>query len=263
MFKNNNILELVFDSIPDLIAVLNLNYKIVRINQAMADKLGLSPEEAIGLSCYELVHGTLEPPAFCPMQKLIKDGQNHTADVHEPNLGGFFMVTVNPIKSETGTLMGSVHIASNITSLKLSEEKFITIFKHVPIPIAISTVSNGRFLDVNHAWEEVFGFNKSEVMGKNAIDLALFIDLADREKLVTQFKEQGVLNNVRLNLYNKNGNLLFGIFSAAPIIIDGEKCWVTSFNNITEQVLLSDAISEFKQTVLSEARPELARGIIE
>ena len=50
--------ERTFDSIPDFIAILDTDYKIVRANKAMAKQLGLSPEEAKGLICYEHVHGT-------------------------------------------------------------------------------------------------------------------------------------------------------------------------------------------------------------
>jgi PAS domain S-box-containing protein len=258
---NGNILELVFNSIPDLIAVLNLDYKILRINKAMADKLGIKPEDAVGLTCYELVHETSQPPVFCPMSKLIEDGQTHKADVNEPKFGGFFMVTVNPIKSKTGKLLGCVHIASNITPLKLSEEKFITIFRHVPIPIAISTVSDGRFLDVNQAWEQLVGFNKDEVIGKSSVDLAFFDKMEDRVFLTNKLEKEGVVINERCKFRNRAGNLLFGLFSAARITIDGVDCWITSFNNTTEQIILVDAIREFEETIFSEARPQLVELI--
>nr|WP_269850939.1 MEDS domain-containing protein [Methanosarcina horonobensis] len=56
--------EQTFDAVPDLIAVIDGGYRIVRANRAMAAKLGKRPEECIGLTCYRAVHGTAEPPLF-------------------------------------------------------------------------------------------------------------------------------------------------------------------------------------------------------
>ena len=56
--------ENTFDAVPDLIAILDTNYRIIRANKAMANKLGVTPEEAVGFTCYEVVHGLNEPPSF-------------------------------------------------------------------------------------------------------------------------------------------------------------------------------------------------------
>jgi PAS domain S-box-containing protein len=112
-----------FDSIPDLIAILDNEHRIVRINQAMANQLGLTPEQCIGLKCFECVHGTSLPPDFCPHQKTLRDGREHTAEVHEDALGGDFLVTTTPLPDEKGRNIGAVHVARNITERKKSEEE--------------------------------------------------------------------------------------------------------------------------------------------
>ncbi|MCX5815943.1 MAG: PAS domain-containing protein [Proteobacteria bacterium] len=75
--------EYTFDSIPDLIALIDRQHRIIRINKAMANRLGLSPKEVIGKTCYESVHNAKVPPGFCPHALLLKDGNVHTAEVHE------------------------------------------------------------------------------------------------------------------------------------------------------------------------------------
>ncbi|MBI4813072.1 MAG: PAS domain S-box protein [Methanobacterium sp.] len=73
--------EHTFDSVPDLIAILDTNFHVIRANRAMANRLKVDPEEAIGLSCYNVVHGLSAPPSFCPHRKLIADSQEHTASL--------------------------------------------------------------------------------------------------------------------------------------------------------------------------------------
>ena len=119
--KAKNDWERTFDSVPDLIAVIDDNYRIVQANRAMAQQLGVTPEKAVGIICYESVHGTTCPIDSCPHVQLVKDGKEHTAEIHEPRLGGDFIVTVTPLRDEKGQLIGSVHVARNITERKKSE----------------------------------------------------------------------------------------------------------------------------------------------
>jgi diguanylate cyclase (GGDEF)-like protein/PAS domain S-box-containing protein len=111
-----------FNAVPDLIAVIDREHRIVQVNQAMADRLGVTPAQAIGLKCHEVVHGTRTPPHFCPHQALLMDHAPHEEDVFEPRLGGHFQVTVTPRYGRSGELAGSVHVAHDINERKLSEE---------------------------------------------------------------------------------------------------------------------------------------------
>lgn len=104
-----------FNALPDLITIMDTEHRVVKVNQAMADSMGVSPEKAIGKHCYEMVHGTRCPIDTCPHTLLLVDGAQHKAEIQEDNLGGFFLVTVSPIKDEEGKIVGSVHVARDIT----------------------------------------------------------------------------------------------------------------------------------------------------
>jgi PAS domain S-box-containing protein len=114
--------ENTFDSVPDLIAILNDQYQIVRANKAMADRVGATPQELAGLTCHEIMHNMGEPPPFCPHALLLVDGQEHAAEIHEENLDGDFLVTVSPLHDAEGRVIGSVHVARDITERKRTEE---------------------------------------------------------------------------------------------------------------------------------------------
>ena len=114
--------ERTFDSVPDMIAILDDKHRIVRANKAMAKALATSPEKCTGLSCFEHVHGTSCPPDFCPHAQTLKDGKEHIAEIHEERLGGDFLVSTTPIFDEEGRMKGAVHVARDITARKKSEE---------------------------------------------------------------------------------------------------------------------------------------------
>ena len=111
-----------FDSITAPIIILDTHHKILKANKAMADKLGVTPSMAVGLTCYEAVHGKSEPPAFCPHSKLLADGCPHTTEIYEERLGGHYLISVSPLFAPDGTLYGSIHYAADITERKRAEE---------------------------------------------------------------------------------------------------------------------------------------------
>src|SRR5674476_1009510 len=82
----------------------------------------MTPEECVGLTCYRVIHGTEEPPSFCPHRQLLKDGLEHTMEVHEDSLGGDFIVTVSPLHDSEGKLTGCIHVARDINERKQAEE---------------------------------------------------------------------------------------------------------------------------------------------
>ncbi|WP_410507125.1 PAS domain S-box protein [Methanosarcina hadiensis] len=114
--------EHTFDAVPDLIAIIDDKYRIVRVNRAMAAKLELTPEECAGLTCYRVIHGTENPPSFCPNEKLFNAAE-YTVEFFEDCLGGYFSVSASPLHDPEGRFIGSVYIAHDINERKQEEHR--------------------------------------------------------------------------------------------------------------------------------------------
>ncbi|MBF0558761.1 MAG: PAS domain S-box protein [Nitrospirae bacterium] len=123
--------EQTFDSMADLIMILDKDHRIVKTNRAMAAKLGLTPQETVGLNCYEHVHGKTEPLPSCPHTMLMNDGKEHSAEVYEERLGGYFTVAVSPLYWPSGELKGSVHVARDISERKKAEKDKDTLLQEI------------------------------------------------------------------------------------------------------------------------------------
>jgi PAS domain S-box-containing protein len=120
--RANNDWERTFNTVPDLIAIIDKQHTIMKINQAMADRFGINPQDAVGLKCYTLFHGTDEPLKLCPHERLLKDGQEHIEEIADRRLDSIFLVTASPLRDQNGELLGSLHMARDITELKRAQE---------------------------------------------------------------------------------------------------------------------------------------------
>ncbi|MBK5274826.1 MAG: PAS domain-containing sensor histidine kinase [Desulfuromonadales bacterium] len=107
-----------FDSMPDLIAILDREHRIVRANRTMREKLQLNATALIGQHCCRLIHQQDTHPDYCPHAKLLKDGASHKEEVYLPVLHGDYSISVTPLYDTAGELTGSIHIIHDITERK-------------------------------------------------------------------------------------------------------------------------------------------------
>jgi len=111
----------IFNAVPEPIAVIDPDHRIINMNRAMAERLGISQQEAIGRLCHELVHDCREPHSSCPIQKLLESGKIETGILFEKNLDSDFIVTASPILAEDGTIEAYVHMMHDVSELKRLE----------------------------------------------------------------------------------------------------------------------------------------------
>jgi len=166
--------ERTFASVPDLIAILDNDHRVLRVNEAMARRLGVAPDQCVGLPCYEAVHGTSVPPEFCPHSRTMDDGCPHLEEVREMRLGGDFLVTTTPLLDEKGEHIGSVHIAHDITerkrmedALRVSEERLRLLIDGVMDYAIFMLDVDGRVTSWNEGARRVKGWDAQEILGRH------------------------------------------------------------------------------------------------
>ncbi len=113
--------EHTIDSIPDYVALIDQEHRIVRLNRPMAEAFGMHPREVIGRKCFELAHNSNHPPGYCPHRLMIKSDETVQIESFEKRLGGHIEITATPFRDPDGTVIGSVHIVRNINHRKEAE----------------------------------------------------------------------------------------------------------------------------------------------
>ncbi|MEW5867707.1 MAG: PAS domain S-box protein [Chloroflexota bacterium] len=207
-----------FDALPDLIALIDTDYRILRANQAMAQALETTPEALAGQTCFRCMHGRNFPLDSCPHARLMADGQAHSAEIPEPRLGGHFLVTATPLLDEAGQVAGCLHIARDITPLKRSEvilreseQRFRMLYEHAPLGYQ-SLDENGCLIEVNQAWLELLGYSRQQVLG---CWFGEFLAEGYVEKFrqnFLRFKSAGAIQGIEFEMLRQDGSHLVAAF---------------------------------------------------
>ncbi len=140
--------EDTFYAVPDLIALVDTDYNILRVNRSLADRVHVKPEDCKGWKCYELIHGTHEPPHICPHTLMMEDNVEHTREMHEDNLDGDFIVSASPIYNKNQKITGGVHVLRDITQRKKAELRIQEMLENEQSLTEELRVSNEELQDI-------------------------------------------------------------------------------------------------------------------
>jgi PAS domain S-box-containing protein len=139
-------------------------------------------------------------------------------------------------------------------AIRESEERFAKAFRASPDGLVISRIADGLILEVNESWTKLSGYDWDELIGKSTLDLGLYVDPADRPRLLAILKEQNYVRDFEFLLRRKTGEARLVTFSAEPLELHGEHCWLTIVRDITERKQAEEALRESEE----QARRQLA-----
>ena len=266
-----------FDSISDMISIHDKDSKIAKVNKAFADALGMRPEELVGKHCYEVMHGTNEPHAFCPFRKMLETKKPSLSEFLEPRLGIYLQVSASPISSDKGEVTGCVHVARDITERKKAEDQLNALAEKLELNNRELQTSKASFHNiveksadgivvvnkegivqfVNHAAEALFDHKAEELLG-NLFGFPVMGGEVIELDIVRHGREPGIAE-MRVAETEWNGQsaylaLLRDITErkrAKEQIEHAAQEWRTTFDSITEMISIHDG--NFKITRVNRA----------
>ena len=144
-------------------------------------------------------------------------------------------------------------------ALRESEEKFSKVFYASPIPLSINRVSDGRYVEVNGSFLERSGYQREEVIGHTAQEMGVWVDPAEREKMMRILREQGSLRDFEGRFRTKSGEIGTALLFREIIEIAGEKHFIGSSLDITERKQIEEAV--MKERDFSDAMLNSLPGI--
>ena len=165
----------IINGINDLLFVMDKNRVITQVNKSICDVFKKKPEELIGKYCYEIVHGTSCPWPDCPATETFETKQSVTKEITDPNLVIPLLVTTSPILDEQGEIAQVIHIAKDITTIKLAQMEMhiaANLFDAASDSIIVYDL-DGKILYFNKAAYKTRGYTREEFQGLCIQDLEI------------------------------------------------------------------------------------------
>jgi PAS domain S-box-containing protein len=256
----------------DLIFTHNLEGRLLSVNELPAKLLGYSREELLNKPMRDF----LLPEARAQFDQSLLDIQRD----------GFVRGSMVVLTKTTERRVWEYHntlrtgganapivrgIAQDVTdqrrvekALRLSEEKFSKAFHCSPTILWISTLQEGRVLEVNEAFERHFGFARDEIVGHTKLELDLWIDLRERETLVDTVRRQGNARDQEVHFRGKSGQVMVILLSAELVELHGQRCLLTVGQDITERKEAEQELQRLSGRLLQsqdEERRRIARDL--
>lgn len=225
-------------------------------NPAADDILQTDHKEFIGEPIEEAFPGLIDTDIPSQYRNIAITGEPWSGEhivYDEGNIRGIF--DVHAFQTEPGKMAA---VFSDITekrkaedALQLSEEKFSKAFHMSPDAVSITRIKDGLFIDANEGFTRFSGHSCEEVIGKTSLEIKIWVNLTDREKLVEKLKLDGFYENLLAPFRKKDGKIIYGLMSARMLKMNGEDHLLSITRDISERIeaeqTLQDAHSQVEK----------------
>jgi PAS domain S-box-containing protein len=259
--KSIRIWDNTFNAISDIICVITHDHKILNINKAGCETLGLPKEQIIGRKCYELIHGTSSPISSCPCETSLKTGESCVREYEEN--GRFYELGAWPVMGSLGRIESVTHIVRDITVRKQQEKGYKQLIDGMN-DTAFVIDFNGNFMEVNEAATRTLGYSRMELLSMGPADIDAQLNSEELGTLIEQMKtdQRQVFETLHKT---KDGRNIPVEISSSPVIYQGKGAILCVVRDITERKLAEKEKeklqAQFIQAQKMESIGRLAGGV--
>ncbi len=198
-----------FDSIQDFVLLHDSDFRIMKANRALLQRLVQAPADVVGKCCEEVLPQGQAHWTKCPYCSDDEDGFHEGSD---PCFGGFSMVSSSSYVEQGAKQKGTIHVIRDVSDRRVAEEKYRQLFEQAQEGVFVAT-PEGKLLDCNDAFVRMFGHSREELMAVD-VDLQLHASAEQRQAFHREMELHNYVRNFEVALRRKDGTLLTAVESS-------------------------------------------------
>ncbi len=235
--RAQNQLNDFFKFSPILIAAVGLDGYFKSINPYFEHKFGFSEEEILRHKIFEFIHPDDLNMAWKAIEDTFVEKKNFEIRCRKKD-GGYLWISwkfsqyfqEDNVVFIYGTDITPVKNAQE--QIRISEEKYRSLFDASPLPMWVLERATLKFLSVNNAAVELYGYSHEEFQKMTVRDLWDTEQQESIEKVVSSNYDD--FFKLKVKHFRKDGSFLYAIVKSTPVEFDGLKARVSLVNNITD-----------------------------
>ncbi|HUE50991.1 MAG TPA: GAF domain-containing protein [Terriglobales bacterium] len=198
-----------FDSIHDFVLLHDSEFRVMKANHALLQRLGQAPADVVGQLCEQVLPRVRSEWKGCPYCHGAEEGFYEGDD---PCFGGFSMISTSSYTDQGAKQKGTIHVIRDTTDRRMAEEKYRLLFEQVQEGVFVAT-PDGKLLDCNDAFIRMLGYTQEELAALN-IDSELYASIDQRDTFRREVELHNYVRNFEVTLRKKDGTLLTAVESS-------------------------------------------------
>jgi PAS domain S-box-containing protein len=131
--------------------------------------------------------------------------------------------------------MSDITIRKRMEEVQRRSEKLLsTVFQASPDPISLTTMAEGRYIDVNDSFLKALGWRRSDVIGRTAADIGFWKDATFRGRMVESLKRDGRVRGIPSQVRGPDGEVHDYIYSVEVIHFEDEDLLLGIGRDVTD-----------------------------
>lgn len=223
-----------FETVDDIIIVGTPEGNILFSNKALFNKLGYSAEELRKMHILELHPIECRNEAERVFAAMFRGERDYCPIPLRKKDGNYLPVETRVWFGKWGNQDCIYGICKDLTLQQAALEKFHKLFDNNPALMALNSVTDRKFIEVNNAFLEKLGYTRSQIIGKTSKELNLFVEAENHQHVFETLKKEGRIKDIEFKVRKNDGQLIDGLFCGEIIDNQIEKSMLTVMTDITE-----------------------------